>query len=116
MRSYVTFFSLRIAIREGAAILAGYAVGFHDYFSFFIRITAYGEAWVSRGLMVESHNFSMIFGGGSECTVLSPTSISRRGALEQGQGTEPPTAPGRRSIGCPLLRVCVHGVCVCTLG
>ncbi len=24
------------------------------------------------------------------------------------QGTEPPTAPGRRSVGCPLLRVCVH--------
>ncbi len=59
MRSYVTFFSLRIAIREGAAILAGYAVGFHDYFSFFIRITAYGEAWVSRGLMVESHNWNL---------------------------------------------------------
>ncbi len=27
--------------------------------------------------------------------------------------TEPPTAPRTRSIGCPLLRVCVHGVCVC---
>ncbi len=23
--------------------------------------------------------------------------------------------PGRRSIGCPLLRVCVHNVCVCSL-
>ncbi len=34
-----------------------------------------------------------------------------RGALEQ--GTEPQLLPGRRSInGCPLLRVCVHGVCV----
>ncbi len=32
-----------------------------------------------------------IVGGGSECTALSPPSIPRRGALEQ--GTEPPTAP-----------------------
>ncbi len=30
-------------------------------------------------------------------------------------GTEPQLLPGRRSInGCPLLRVCVHGVCVFT--
>jgi len=28
----------------------------------------------------------------------------------------PQLLPGRRSInGCPLLRVCVHGVCVCSL-
>ncbi len=52
-------------------------------------------------------------------TVLSSPSIPRRSALEQ--GTELPTAPGRRSInGCPLLWVCVHGVCVhccvCALG
>ncbi len=52
-------------------------------------------------------------------TVLSSPSIPRRSALEQ--GTEVPTAPGRRSInGCPLLWVCVHGVCVhccvCALG
>ncbi len=26
----------------------------------------------------------------------------------------PQLLPGRRSIGCPLLRVCVHGVCVFT--
>ncbi len=52
--------------------------------------------------------------GGSKCTALSPPSIPRRGALEQ--GPKPPTAPGRRSInGCPLLWVCVHGVCVCSL-
>ncbi len=38
--NYVTFFSLRVAFQEGAAILAGY-VRFHGYFSFFIRITAY---------------------------------------------------------------------------
>ncbi len=25
----------------------------------------------------------------------------------------PQLLPGRRSIGCPLLRACVHGVCVC---
>ncbi len=25
----------------------------------------------------------------------------------------PQMLPGRRSIGCPLLRVCVHGMCVC---
>ncbi len=25
----------------------------------------------------------------------------------------PQLLPGHRSIGCPLLRVCVHGVCVC---
>ncbi len=36
------------------------------------------------------------------------------GALEQ--VTEPSTAPRRRSINnCPLPRVCVHGVCVCSL-
>ncbi len=32
-----------------------------------------------------------IVGGGSECSALSPASIPRPGALEQ--GTEPPTAP-----------------------
>uniref|UniRef100_A0A673G7D7 Peroxisomal membrane protein PEX14-like KPWE domain-containing protein n=1 Tax=Sinocyclocheilus rhinocerous TaxID=307959 RepID=A0A673G7D7_9TELE len=33
------------------------------------------------------------------------------------QGTEPPTAPRapQQKNGCPLLRVCVHGVCVCAL-
>ncbi len=71
-------------------------------------------------------------------SALSPPSIPRRGALEQ--GTKPPTAPWvpqhkwlptapgvcslclcvhccvcARSInGCPLLRVCVHCVCVFT--
>ncbi len=30
------------------------------------------------------------------------------------QGTGPPTAPwAPQQYGCPLLRVCVHGVCVC---
>ncbi len=39
------------------------------------------------------------------------TSIPRRGALEE--GTVPQLLPGHRSInGCPLVRVCVHGVCV----
>ncbi len=69
--------------------------------------------WGSRGLMVESrtHNRKVaslslgpagIVGEGSECTALSPPSIPRRGALEQ--GTEPPTAP--RAMYC----------CVCALG
>ncbi len=71
----------------------------------------------SRGLMVESRTRNPkvvssslgpagILGGGSEYPALSPPSISRRGALEQ--GTEP-GLPGRRSINgcvCSLLCVC----------
>ncbi len=56
-----------------------------------------------------------ILGGGSECTVPSPSSIPRRGALEQ--GTEPPTAPrAPQHKGLPTavrVRACV---CVCALG
>ncbi len=78
----------------------------------------------SCGLMVEirTHNRKVassslgpagIVGGGSKCTAISPHSIPRRGALEQ--GTEPPTAPwAPQQCSCPLLRVCVHGVCVFT--
>ncbi len=36
MRSYFTIFSLRVAIRESATILAGYTIRSHGYFSFFI--------------------------------------------------------------------------------
>ncbi len=43
---------------------------------------------------------------GSECTTLSPLWISRRDALEQSN-----CSPGVAAYG-PLLRVCVHGVCV----
>ncbi len=83
----------------------------------------------SRGLMVEiwTHNRRVassslgpggIVGGGSECPALSPPSIPRRGALEQ--GIEPPTAPRvpqhkrlPSAAGvCSLL--CVH-CCVCAL-
>ncbi len=42
-----------------------------------------------------------------------PFSQRSVGVTSEAETTEPPTAPGRRSInGCPLLRVCVHGVCV----
>ncbi len=85
----------------------------------------------SCGLMVESrtHNRKVassslrqlgIVGGGSECTVLSPSSIPRRGALEQ--GTEPTTAPWAprhkwlpTAPGVCSWCVCVH-CCVCALG
>ncbi len=67
---------------------------------------------VRVGLIIERLRVSVqagIVGGGSECKALSPTSIPRRGALEQ--GTEPPTAPRA-----PQHKwVCNHGVCVCTL-
>ncbi len=96
----------------------------------------------SRGLMVESRtrNWKVvslslgpagIVGGGSrgallQCTVRSyrhtvrsPPSIPRRAALEQ--STKLQLLLGHRCInGCPLLRVCVHCVCVhccvCALG
>ncbi len=55
-----------------------------------------------------------IVGGGSKCTVLSPPSIQRRCALEQ--GTEPPTTPRApqhkwlaTALGvCVFSAVCVH--------
>ncbi len=83
----------------------------------------------SRCLMVESRarnrkvvssslGLAGIVGEGSECTALSPPSIPRRGALEQ--GTEPPTAPWApqhkwlpTALGvcvcvCVFTAVCVH--------
>ncbi len=42
---------------------------------------------------------------------LSPPSIPRRGALEQ--GTEPPTAPCAPQQKCTAPGVCSHCVCVC---
>ncbi len=75
----------------------------------------------SRGLMVDSRTPKRkvvssslgpagIVGEGSECPALSPPSIPRRGALEQ--GTEPPTPPRRSLTGCPLLWLCSRCVCV----
>ncbi len=52
-----------------------------------------------------------IVGGGSEYPALSPPS-----EVPLSKALNPRLLPGRRSInGCPLLRVCVHGVCVCSL-
>ncbi len=77
--------------------------------------------WGSCGIMVESrtHNRKVaslslslagIVGGGSKCTALSPSSIPRQGALEQGL-----LCKFRSINSCPLLQVCVH-CCVCALG
>ncbi len=58
------------------------------------------ESW-TRNRKVASSNLGLagIAGGGSECTASK-------------QGTEPPTAPGRRSInGCPLLCALWMGKC-----
>ncbi len=74
----------------------------------------------SRGLMVESRTRNRkvvslslgpagIVGGGSECRAFSPSSIPRRGALEQ--DTEPTTAPRtpeHHCSGCVFTAVCVH--------
>ncbi len=73
----------------------------------------------SRGLMVESriHNrkfassslgLAGIVSGGSECTALSPPSVPRRGALEQ--GTDPPTTPRAQHKWLPT----APGVCMFT--
>ncbi len=80
----------------------------------------------SCGLMVEirTHNRKVassslgpagIVGGGSKCTAISPHSIPRRGALEQ--GTEPPTAPwAPQHKWLPTAPgVCSRCVCVCSL-
>uniref|UniRef100_A0A671RY95 NACHT domain-containing protein n=1 Tax=Sinocyclocheilus anshuiensis TaxID=1608454 RepID=A0A671RY95_9TELE len=52
--------------------------------------------------------------GGSECTALSPT-FNTTTEVPLSKAPNPQLLPGRRSInGCPLLRVCVHGLCVFT--
>ncbi len=61
-----------------------------------------------------------IVGGGSECTALSST-FNTTTDVSLSKAPNPQLLPGRRSInGCPLLRVCVNGVCVhccvCALG
>ncbi len=57
-----------------------------------------------------------IVGGGTECTALSPT-FNTTTEVPLSKTPNPQLLPGRRSInGCPLLRVCVHGVCVCVHG
>ncbi len=53
-----------------------------------------------------------IVGGGIECTALSPSSIPRRDALEQ--GTEPPTAPRAPQHKWLLTALGVSSRCVCT--
>ncbi len=53
-------------------------------------------------------------GGGSECTALSSTFNTTTEVRPLSKAPNPQLLPGRRSInGCLLLRVCVHGVCVC---
>ncbi len=101
-------------------MLTGYSAKTSGVPKFYCIMLLY---WGSRGLMVESRTLNPKFaslslgpagivGGGGECTALSPPSIPRRGAFEQ--GTEPRLLPGCRSINdCSLLWVCVHGVCVC---
>uniref|UniRef100_A0A671K8V7 E1 ubiquitin-activating enzyme n=1 Tax=Sinocyclocheilus anshuiensis TaxID=1608454 RepID=A0A671K8V7_9TELE len=55
-----------------------------------------------------------IVGGGSECTALSPT-FNTTTEVPLSKAPNPQLLPGCRSKnGCPLLRVCVHGVCVFT--
>uniref|UniRef100_A0A671PL21 Trafficking kinesin-binding protein 1-like n=1 Tax=Sinocyclocheilus anshuiensis TaxID=1608454 RepID=A0A671PL21_9TELE len=55
-----------------------------------------------------------IVGGGSECTALSPT-FNTTTEVPLSKAPNPQLLPGCRSINsCPLLRVCVHGVCVFT--
>ncbi len=81
-------------------------------------ISRYTESFCgSHGLMVRGCNPKVagsslgpagIVGGGTECTALSPPSIPRlRGPCARHR--TPNCSPG-----CPLLRVCVHGVCVFT--
>ncbi len=81
----------------------------------------------SRGLMLESRSCNRkvvssslspagFVGGGSECPALSPSLIPRLScpwARHRTLNVYPELLPRCRSIGCPLLRVCVHGVCVC---
>ncbi len=79
----------------------------------------------SHGLMVESrtHNRKVaslslgpagIIGGGSECTALS-LHLQHHDKVPLSKAPNPQLLPRRRSINdCPLLRVCVHVVCVFT--
>ncbi len=93
-------------------------------FPLLLHVAHYVLVKGSRGLMVESrtHNRKFVSSslgpagivfGCSGCTVHSPPSIPRRGALEQ--GTEPPTAPrALQHKGLPIaLGVCSR--CVCSL-
>ncbi len=53
--------------------------------------------------------------GGSEFRALSST-FNTTTEVSLSKAPNPKLLPGCRSInGCPLLRVCVHGVCVCSL-
>ncbi len=74
-------------------------------FCFLTRVVMVESRTWNRKVVSSSLGPAGIVGEGSEGTALSPPSIPRRGA--------PQLLPGRRSInGCPLLRVCVHGVCI----
>ncbi len=72
----------------------------------------------SRGLMVKESDSSR---AGRNCrwgelmySALSTLNTTTEVRLSK--TPNPQLLPGRRSInGCPLLRVCVHGVCVCSL-
>ncbi len=69
----------------------------------------------SRGLMVESqtHNRKVSVGG---VNVQHSLHLQYHDEVPLSKTPNPQLLPGRHSInGCPLLLVCVHGVCVCSL-
>uniref|UniRef100_A0A673IXS9 TOX high mobility group box family member 4-like n=1 Tax=Sinocyclocheilus rhinocerous TaxID=307959 RepID=A0A673IXS9_9TELE len=74
-----------------------------DFFYFYQGCIIVGKSWPNG-----------IVGGGSECTALSST-FNTTTEVPLSKAPNPQLLPGRRSKnGCPLLRVCVHGVCVFT--
>ncbi len=63
------------------------------------------ESQVRQGLLVGGVTVQLSLSTLNTTTEVRPLS----------KAPNPQLLPGRRSIGCPLLRVCVHGVCVFTV-
>ncbi len=67
----------------------------------------------NRKVASSSLGLAGIVGGGSECSALSPP-FNTTTEVPLSKAPNLQLLLGRRTInGCPLLRVCVHGVCVC---
>ncbi len=85
-----------------------------------------GQSWpngltvglVTRRLLFRVSGPAGIVCGGSECTALYSTFNTSTEVRPLSKASNPQLLPGRRSIGRPLLWVCVRGVCsllcVCT--
>ncbi len=75
---------------------------------------------ITQRLRVPVSGQAGIVAGGSECSTLSTLNTMTE-VRPLSKAPNPQLLPGRHSIGCPLLRVCVRGVCmftavcVCTL-